>query len=213
MKSLRPPGEGGSVFWSMSYNDSMKTYELLSEIATLNPTITHFSLRLYHAKTSLADTTDVDFKYEWFTVAQVPDIRAMIQTYENQGWSVGLTSMVMTADGIQHLLMIDFLADHDTAVEGDLIWKLSTFNQSGDVPYKIDGYLIKTNNSYHYLGKYITSQENFINFLGSALLFRHSGEHYVIDDIWLGRSVKRRFGAIRLGQKEGIYPEIISEIK
>jgi len=191
----------------------MKTYELLQEILDLNQGITHFSLRLYHNKISLLNTDDVDFRYEWFSISKIPKIKEMIDGYENEGWSVGLTSMVMTTEGIQHLLMIDFLADHSTAVEGDLIWKLSTFNQSNDVPYKLDGYLIKTNNSYHYLGKHITTQENFINFLGSALLFRHSGENYVIDDIWLGRSIKRRFGAIRLGKKEEIYPEVISEVK
>jgi len=191
-----------------------KTYEVLKEICEANPTVTHILFRLYTNPNGLQNVQDDEFQYEWMSVTVVDTIGEEIDRFEKEGWFVGLASMVMTTSGIQHLLMLDYLVEQSAAAEGDLFWKLSAFNQSGDVSYKMDGYLIKTNNSYHYLSKYITTEENFINFLGSALLFRHSNENYfVIDDIWLGRSIKRRFGALRLGRKAGRFPEVLSEVK
>ncbi|MDB5259100.1 MAG: hypothetical protein JWO73_308 [Candidatus Taylorbacteria bacterium] len=195
-----------------------KTYEILGEMLKLNPSITHLCLRLYESKTGLAATHDDAFRYEWISTdlaSDVSEISALISEFEKEGWTVGLASMVMTTEGIMHLLMLDYLVAPSANAEGDLAWKLSTFNQSGDVNYRMDGYLIRTKNSYHYLSKYITTEANFINFLGSALLFRHSeeGESHIVDDIWLGRSIKRRFGTIRLGKKEGIYPTVASEVK
>lgn len=192
-----------------------KTYEIIPQIASFNQSITHFCLRLYKSVTGLAATPDDEFQYEWIKVESAANIAQLISDYESKGWVISLTSMVMTTEGIQHLLMLDYLVDHSRSAENDITLKLSEFNQSGDVPYKLDGYLIQTNNSYHYLGKYITTESNLINFLGSALLFRHSerGETYIVDDIWLGRSIKRRFCAIRLSQKEGLFPEVIREVK
>jgi hypothetical protein len=190
-----------------------KTYELLSEICSANPSMTHLCLRLYKTDKTLLEVEDEAFRYEWISVAAVPQIAEIIADFEREQWYVGLTSMVMTTTGVQHLLMLDYLIDHSPHIEHELALKLAEFSQSGDVAYNLAGWLITTNNSYHYLSKFVTTEENFINFLGSALLFRHSEENNIIDDIWLGRSVKRRFGAIRLGQKEGVYPTVICEVK
>ena len=127
---------------------------------------------------------------------------------------IGLTSMVMTEKGIQSLLMLDYSLPQSTKAEKEISEKISIYNQSGDAPYRMEGFLIRTNDSYHYLGKHITSKENFIHFLGSALLFRENNQtNFVVDDRWLGHSLKKGFGTIRIGKKDGKeFPLVIDEI-
>lgn len=152
-------------------------------------------------------------EYHWISIDQLDAIQSFITSVEKDGWMVGLASTVMTSNGISHLLMLDFSIPVSEESKEQLAWRLETFNKSGDVSYKLDGYLIQTGNSYHYLGKYIANESDFINFLGSSLLFRHADQnHFVVDDRWLGYTLKRNFGTIRIGKKNGEYPIIICEI-
>jgi hypothetical protein len=151
----------------------MFSYELLSTIAEANPNVTHFVVRLY--KNGLNPFFDIkgDFEYEWISVASLINFGKKIEEYEDLGYLVGLASIVMTTHGLQSLLVLDFSVSKSEAARRDILSKLTLFNTSNDVSYSVDGWLIETNTSYHFLGKYITSQENFRNFLGSSLLFRH----------------------------------------
>ena len=193
----------------------MKSYEIISIVAKSNPSITHFLLRIYKKTQNIFKDVAGDFSYEWLEVANIKNIETKIQEIESNGNMIGLTSMVMTEKGIQSLLILDYSLPQSSGAEKEIIEKISAYNQSDDASYRMDGFLIRTNASYHYLGKYITSKENFIHFLGSALLFRENGQtNFVVDDRWLGHSFKKGFGTIRIGKKDGKeYPSVIKEIK
>lgn len=198
----------------LCYIHIMNSYELLSQVTASNPSITHFLLRMYKRGTNLFLDKKENFSYQWVRTDELDQVENHIQQFESQGFMVALTSIVMTEQGIQSLILLDFAVAQSAEVEQELVNKISTFNQSGDVNYRMDGWLIKTNASYHYLGNYVTSQENFRNFLGSALLFRHKDQgHFVVDDRWMGHQLKRGYGTIRIGQKEGMFPQVIAEIK
>jgi hypothetical protein len=192
----------------------MTTYQLLPLIIETNPTISHFVLRLYKNTLNPFVTKHGDFSYCFIGIEDIGSIEDRIKQYEEQGFMVGLTSMVMTTRGIQSLILLDFSVPQSPEAEQELIEKISTFNQSGDIAYSLDGWLIKTTASYHYLGKYITSESNFRHFLGSSLLFRHKDQQkFVVDDRWLGHQLKRGYGSIRIGHKDaGEYPVVIKEI-
>lgn len=190
-----------------------KTYEILKDIVKFNPAITHFSLRLYKNIERSVWTPDTEVQYEWISVKDISNIESYIQKHELENWTIGLTNLVMTGRGIQYLLMLDYSVPQSIENEKQLYSKLSVFNKSGDVDYKLAGYLIKTDKSYHYLGKYITTQENFINFLGSSLLFRHTDQSiFIVDDRWLGHSLKKKFATIRISRKNESHPIVIREI-
>ena len=192
----------------------MYSYQLLTSIAEANPTITHFLLRLYKQTLNPFINHKDDFSYDFVSIDTLDTIEQKILTYESQGYMVGLTSIVMTIRGIQSLLLLDFSVPQSPEAEQELCTKIHTFNTSGDASYKMDGWLIQTNVSYHYLGLYITSQENFRHFLGSSLLFRHKDQkHFIVDDRWLGHQLKGGYGAIRIGHKDGVeYPKVVREI-
>jgi hypothetical protein len=161
----------------------------------------------------IADSDD-SVEYHFLKKTEIAHVFDRIEAYEAAGWTVGLTSLVMTQNGMKHLLMLDFSIPLSKEAEENLSERIKIFNQSGDVDYRMDGFLIRTNVSYHYLGAYVTSEESLLNFFGSSLLFRHSNETgFVTDDRWLGRSIKRKFGVLRLGKKNDVYPELIREIK
>lgn len=191
------------------------TYELLPKIAEINPSITHFQLRLYkHTIGQGIESFKVDSEYHTVSITDLEKVASIIQSFEDKGWMVGLTSKVITTSGTQHLLMLDFSIPISKESENQIIEKMEIFNKSGDISYKLDGYLIQTTNSYHYLGKHITGEHNFIHFLGSSLLFRHADQSYfVVDDRWLGYSLKRNFGTIRIGRKNGNIPLVIKELR
>ena len=192
----------------------MKSYQIVREIADINPSINNFLLRCFkHTLGALSDAKG-DVYYEWFDSGTSEEsLLEKINFLESNGWIVGLTNIVMTQHGMEYLPMLDYSVTHSIETQTELLEKISLFNKSGDVPYKMDGYLIKTNNSYHYLGLHLMTKENFVNFLGSSLLFRHSDQkHFVVDDRWLGHTLKKGFGTIRIGKKEGIYPEVVGKI-
>jgi hypothetical protein len=190
------------------------TYQVLENIFKLNPNITHFSLRLYrHITGEGLKSYMLRSEYRYINVDELDNLEKLIELYESEGWSVGLMSVVQTAIGTKHLLMLDFAIPISKHSEDEIFSKISIFNKSSDVSYSLDGYLIKTNKSYHYLGKYIVNESDFINFLGSSALFRHIDQSgFVIDDRWLGYTLKRNFATIRIGHKEGILPIVIREI-
>lgn len=190
------------------------TYEILENIAELNPTITHFSLRLYkHITGQGLKSYTLNSEYKYLSIEELPTLEKSIELYESQGWNIGLTSRVQTTDGTKYLLMLDFAIPISEKAERELSEKIHTFNISGDAPYKMDGYLIQTNRSYHYLGKYITDESNFINFIGSSILFRHVDQSdFVVDDRWVGYTLKRTFATIRIGHKDEQLPVVIREI-
>lgn len=192
----------------------MFSYQLLFAIAEVNPELTHFVLRLYKNTLNPFIDTKGDFSYAWISVFTLDDLERKIEAYEEEGYLVSLTSIVMTTRGLQSLLMLDFSVPKSDEAKADIISKISTFNTSGDVLYKINGWLIETNTSYHFLGKHTTSQENFRNFLGSSLLFRHKDQNYfIVDDRWLGHQLKKGYGSIRIGHKErGEFPKVVAEI-
>jgi hypothetical protein len=192
----------------------MYSHQLLQKIAEGNPALTFFVLRMYKHSLNPFVSKKGDFSYLFINADELDVLEAKIVEYETQGFMVGLSSMIMTTSGIRSLLLLDFSVPHSQEAEKELIEKISTFNQSGDIPYRLDGWLIKTNTSYHYLGKHIASPENFRHFLGSSLLFRHKDQkHFVVDDRWLGHQLKRGYGTMRIGNKAGNdYPKVISEI-
>ena len=190
-----------------------RTYEILAGIAALNPSVTHFLLRLYGKSPRPIAEPESGIRYEWLHKDSLQDLFLKIGEWQDEGFAVGLTSIVMTERGIQYLLMLDYSLAPAPENEEELAAKLSTFNASGDVNYRMEGYLIQSNRSYHYIGKYVTTEENFINFLGSALLFRHTDQTgFVVDDRWIGHSLKKKFGTVRLGAKDGYYPRVIREV-
>lgn len=193
----------------------MYTYQLLKEITEINQTISHFLLRFYKQTLNPFINKKEDFSYMFLLTEEIESIESLIQEYENKGFMVGLTSMVMTTRGIQALPLLDFSIEKSPEAKEEIIEKITTFNSSGDISYKLDGWIIETNNSYHYLGKYITSQENYRHFLGSSLLFRHKEQdNFVVDDRWTGHQLKQGYGAIRIGNKTGNdYPVVVSEIQ
>ncbi len=189
----------------------MESYKLLEKISQLNPSVTHFLLRLY--KTNLNPFIDKkgDFSYEWISVENLDAIGEKILEYESKSFLVGLSSIVMTETGIQSLLFLDFCIDQSESIEKDLQRKINFLEKSNELKYSIKGWLIKTNESYHFLGMTITSPENFIHFLGVSLLFREKNQPVLVDDRWLGHSLKKRYATIRLGHKENQnYPCVIS---
>ncbi len=190
------------------------TYKVLEDIAKQNPTITHFTLRLYkHITGQGLKSYTLNSEYRYLSIEELPTLEKSIELYESQGWNIGLTSRVQTTDGTKHLLMLDFAIPISAKAESEISEKIHTFNISGDVPYKMDGYLIQTNKSYHYLGKYITDESNFINFIGSSMLFRHIDQSdFVVDDRWVGYTLKRTFATIRISHKDGQLPVVIREV-
>ncbi|MFA7315684.1 MAG: hypothetical protein WC059_02695 [Candidatus Paceibacterota bacterium] len=190
------------------------THQVLEEIAEINPSITHFLLRIYkHTIGSIHDPVD-GADYQWVKVSLLNKIESIINTFENDGWSVGLVNTVMTNRGMKYLPVLDYKIEQSEENLKRIVERLTIFDTSGDVEYSLKGYIIQTNNSYHFLGKYITTEENFINFLGSSLLFRHSGDSsFVVDDRWLGYSLKRKFATLRIGKKGGAVPFVIQELK
>lgn len=189
------------------------SYLVLRDIAESNPLISHFMVRLYRQTPDIFNYDKSNFSYLFVSVDQIDSLETIINDYENQDYMVALMSTVMTTKGIRSLLMLDFSLPKSKQAEQEIIQKIRDFNNSGDINYKLDGWLIETNNSYHYIGKYITVSENFRNFLGSSLLFRHKEQSlFVVDDRWLGHQLKHDFGSIRIGKKEGNYPLIVCEI-
>ena len=190
------------------------TVDILAEIAELNPEVTHFMLRQYHhALGSFRDPKDT-FSYEWISVASLHLVRERIARCDAAGHSIGVANMVMTDKGLRYLLMLDYSIPISPSAEAELADKLSLFMASGDAPYRMDGYLLQTNSSYHYLGTYVTTQEQFVNFLGSALLFRHAeNSGFVVDDRWLGHSLKKGFGTVRIGNKAGRVPVVVRAVR
>lgn len=189
------------------------TVEILGEIVRKNPEASHFLLRTYtHTLGSISDPKGT-FDYEWITADAVGGLSERVAKHEREGKHTGLANVVMTDKGIRYLLMLDFSIPVSSEAEQELLGKISDFNESGDASYFMEGYLLQTKNSYHYLGTLLTTEENFRNFLGSSLLFRHGGEAcFVVDDRWLGHSLKKGFGTIRIDTKEGNIPFVVGEI-
>jgi hypothetical protein len=192
----------------------MKSYELLKSISEANPSVTHFMVRLYKKTLNPFIDQKGDFSYVWIDVEKVSLIRNLIESWEIDGFMVGLTNTIMTERGMRTLLVLDFSISQSVESENEIIEKISAFNKSGDAPYSMDGWLVKTNSSYHYIGTYVTSQENFHHFLGSSLLFRHADQdQFIVDDRWLGHQLKKGYGAVRIGRKDGKdFPEVIKTI-
>ena len=193
----------------------MYSYQLLSQIVEANPTLTHFVLRLYKNTLNPFVDTKGDFSYRFIDILHLGSIEKQIADFEGHGFMVGLTSMVMTTRGMQSLLVLDFSVPQSKEVQEELVQKISAFNRSGDIEYSLDGWLLQTQASYHYMGKHITSVENFRHFLGSSLLFRHKDQkHFIVDDRWLGHQLKKGYGTIRIGHKDNNpYPIVVAEIK
>ena len=190
------------------------TADILKEIVEFNPELTHVMLRYYtHELGSIHDPKDT-FDYEWISVSSLDTVAARIAECDASGTSIGLTNLVMTDRGLRYLLMLDYSIAISQNAEDEVCEKLSRFIAAHDVPYRMEGYLLQTNSSYHYIGLHLTTEEHFRNFLGSALLFRGKEDTGgVVDDRWLGHSLKKGFGTIRIGKKDGKVPFVVREVR
>jgi len=71
----------------------------------------------------------------------------------------------------------------------------------------IEGYVLNSGKSYHFIGIRLISLKKLIKFLGRALLFTP-----IVDEIWIAHQLQEQSCTLRFGEKYGMCPTVITYV-
>lgn len=71
----------------------------------------------------------------------------------------------------------------------------------------VNGYILNSGKSYHFIGKKLFDKDAMINFLGRALTFTP-----IVDMTWIAHQLQDQSCTLRIVKKHGILPYVISEV-
>lgn len=139
----------------------------------------------------------------WFTRGAVLAgelARAATQSNED-GVALAMVSHVKTARGRLHVPMLDLRPDNSGPLPSGLV-RLSRFLMSSG------GWLLKTDRSFHLLGKALIPESEWSAFMGRSLLFAP-----LVDRAYVAHHLMRGFGTLRVSaQADGTAPYLVHEI-
>ncbi len=109
------------------------------------------------------------------------------------------SEVVLVKGGVRHIPMLDFhipCRQANTDVVREVCGLLGK-----------PGYILSSGQSYHFIGKYLFSYVDMIDFMARALLFAP-----ITDGIWIAHQLQYKSCSLRIGRKNGVYPELICEV-
>lgn len=71
----------------------------------------------------------------------------------------------------------------------------------------LNGYILNSGKSYHFIGKKLFDKNEMINFLGRALTFTP-----IVDMTWIAHQLQDQSCTLRMVKKHGILPYVLSEV-
>lgn len=121
--------------------------------------------------------------------------------FENES-RIGISSKVILQDDtIMHIPFIDFHIPISSKGTEIVEYICNIIN-----PH-VEGYIINSGNSYHYIANLLMSEHEMIKFLSMANLFAP-----ITDSTWISHQLYENSCTLRLGEKKGRLPIVIKEI-
>ena len=116
-------------------------------------------------------------------------------------WSISVTSQVIRTGLRQsHIPLLDFrerISDGGLALVSEKLTQIIR----PELPQAFPGYILESGQSYHYIGLGALTPLQWMRFMGLALLCESHEKplrHSPIDRLWLGHTLVRGFGVLRI---------------
>ncbi|MBX4212446.1 hypothetical protein KW787_03280 [Candidatus Pacearchaeota archaeon] len=113
---------------------------------------------------------------------------------------IAITSLVGRSAELKHLFLLD--CKLEASVENDSK-VVEAFRCSKGFTALSDGMILKTQNSYHIAGFVPLEFNKWIDHMGSALLLRTADGIPIADHRYIGHSLKRGYGSLRISDYQG----------
>lgn len=111
-----------------------------------------------------------------------------------------INSTVKLSNGEEmHIPMLDFHIDISVK-NTNLVKKICNI-------LGVEGFLLNSGKSYHFIGIQLLSHKELYQFLGQALLFTP-----IVDEIWIAHQLQEHSCTLRFGEKHGMIPTVITSI-
>ncbi len=186
---------------------------ILPEILSSNREISSFMIRRYRSsgpKGVLKLFDDSVDNFEYHIITKDFDFSLIHKYLYSDGWDVGLSSRVITPEGIYYIPIMDFQIciseENKTLLTTRLKEVFLLEEYSG-------GWLLQTNNSYHFIGRKIVTFDKWLCFIGRMLQLRMKNETAAIaDDKYIGYSLLRKDTPCRFSPKSDQIPFLVDEI-
>jgi len=124
---------------------------------------------------------------------------------------VCLNSAARNEDGrLLHLPLLNFCIPASDKAPALIRGKFKSVMKKGRGSKTMPGYLLVSGKSYHYIGLKLLTEEEWLEFMGLALLFEDSEDSdrfSPIDRRWMGHALRRGFGTLRIFGGEKATPE------
>jgi hypothetical protein len=190
------------------------TADVVLEIAEMNEDLVSFRMVSFAAQSLSGFTQGEDKrKYFWLYASPKIDLRTSLSSLRDEsakadGEVIGLTSIVRARSGSSlHMPQLDFRvppSGEALALIREKFRTVMTRAKSGKI---VPGYILLSGKSYHYLGLEPLREEEWLEFMGLALLFEDGADpnrFSPVDRRWIGHSLVRGFSTLRIfgGKKE-----------
>jgi hypothetical protein len=181
--------------------------DVMLEIAERNGDLRSFRLTRFVDRPPRSITLD-GRKYFWLYVSPPEELLSSLLSMrdeslgEKDGSLIGLTSFVRRKDGYHaHIPLLDF----ETPVSDEALVlireKFKTIMREARSGKATPGYLLVSGECYHYIGLELLSQEEWLEFMGLALLFEDDADpnrFSPVDRRWVGYSLRRGLSTLRI---------------
>lgn len=120
---------------------------------------------------------------------------------KNKFGNLAILSKVKLKNGnIRHLPLLDFHISNRSK-------NLKLIEKVVENLGQRDGYILKTNKSFHYYGTHLMTQEQMLDFLNKSLFFTP-----ILDKSWIAHQLLEECCALRIGFKNKEQPVLLKEI-
>lgn len=171
----------------------LHTIDIISEIARRNKNIKEFNIAIYRYVPQ-ALTNEGRLKIYSIKSNPITRLEKSIRSIKvSSKWAIGLTSCVKMKNGeYHHIPQIDF---EISASKQNLILIKKSLSKIVKV---FPGYILQTNNSYHYLGLKLLTQKDWHEFIGRCILCNKPKAKVIVDDRWCGHSLRSGCSNLRI---------------
>jgi hypothetical protein len=196
--------------------------DVLLEIAEGNENLADFRIVRFLAWSPPGSITQSESEREYFWFRALPTeafkTRLLSLRDEHLGekrTAIGFCSTARSKDGsILYIPQLDFSSPVSEDSLALIKQKFETIMGKATSGKVMPGYILASGESYHYIGLKLLAPEEWLEFMGLALLFEDRSDRNKfspVDRRWIGHSLIRRHGALRLFGVEkttgGIRPE------
>ena len=172
----------------------LHSIDIIEKVAKRNKSIKEFKFVAYHyVPQALTDKGRTKF----YLIKRNPitTFTKRIQAIRiPEGWSFAILSEVrLMNDKKQYIPQIDF----QCSVSGKNINLIK--KRLSEIVKVFPGYILKSGNSYHYIGIKLLNKEKFIEFIGNCLLCNIPGDKFtLVDTRWFGHALRNGYACLRI---------------